>query len=141
MTEGGLHNVLIFQLQRKVKQYATILKDNTLLGKLRAGDMIAKAAMHHSKCLLTLYRRSKQKSCVLDDNENYFEKQIQDQVLAELARYMEETANEDKEYIFKLFDLANLYKTRVRELGGHTPTSVHTTKLKQRLTLHITLKM
>ena len=84
MTEGGLHNVMIFQLQRKVKQYATILKDNTLLGKLRAGDMIAKAAMHHSKCLLTLYRRSKQKSCVLDDNENYFEKQIQDQVLAEL---------------------------------------------------------
>ena len=30
-----------------------------------------------------------------------------------------------------------LYKTGVRELGGHTPDRVHTTKLKQRLMLHI----
>ena len=30
-----------------------------------------------------------------------------------------------------------LYKTRDRELGGHTPDRVHTTKLKQRLMLHI----
>ena len=58
-------------------------------------------------------------------------------MLAELALYMEQIAYENKGYIFKLADLANLYKTRVRELGGHTADSVHTTKLKQRLTLHI----
>ena len=51
--------------------------------------------------------------------------------LVELALYMEQTANEDNEYIFKLADLANLYKTRVRELGVHTSDRVHTTKLKQ----------
>ena len=47
------------------KQCITILEDNTLLGKLSDGDMIAKDAMYHS--LLVLYRRSKQKACVLDD--------------------------------------------------------------------------
>ena len=99
--------------------------------------MTKKDAMYHSKCLLALYRRLKQKSCVLDDNKNGFKKQVHDQVLAELTLYMEQTENEDKGYIFKLADLANLYKTRVRELGGHTPDRVHTTKLKQRLMLHI----
>ena len=98
--------------------------------------MTAKDAIYHSKRLLTLYRRSKQKSCVLDDNKNGFEKQVHGQVLGELTLYMEQTTNEDRGYIFKLADLANLNKNRVRELGGHTPGRVHTTKLKQRLMLH-----
>ena len=129
-TEGNLRKVLTFQLERKVRLCATILEDNTLLRKLSDFNMIAKDAAYHSKCLLALYRRSKQKSCVLNDNENVFEKQVHGQVLAELVLYMEQNANEDKEYIFKLADLPNLYKTRVRELGGHTPDRVHTTKLK-----------
>ena len=135
-TEDDLHKVLTIQLERKVKHCATILEGNILLGKRSAGVMTKKDAMYHSKCLLALYRRSKQKSCVLDD-KNGFKKQVHGQVLAELTLYMEQTANKDEEYTFKLVDLANLYKTRVKELGGHTPDRVHTTKLKQRLMFHI----
>ena len=116
--------------------------------------MIAKEVMYHSKCLLALYGRSEQKSCVFDDNENDFENQVHGQVLAELALYMKLQMKikdilffflifyiKDKGYILKLINIANLYKTRVRELGGHRPDRVHTTKLKQRLMLHIkTLK-
>ena len=58
-----------------------MLEDSTLLGKFSAGVMIAKDAMYHSKCLLVLYRRSKQKSCVLDGNGNGFEKEVHGQVL------------------------------------------------------------
>ena len=36
-TEGDLHKVLTFQLERKVKHCATILEDNTLLGERSAG--------------------------------------------------------------------------------------------------------
>ena len=50
---------------------------------------------------------------------------------------MEQTSNEDKGYLFKLADLANLYKTNAREVGGITPDMVHTTKLKKQLLLHI----
>ena len=129
-TEGDIHKALTFQLERMVKQCATILEDNKLLGKPNAGDIIVKDVIYHSH--LVLYRRSKQKSFVLDDNENDFKKQIHDQVPLELALYMQQTANEDNMYIFKTVDLANLYKTRVRVLGGHTHNRVHTTKLKQR---------
>ena len=70
--------------------------------------MIAKDTVYHSKYLLYLYRRLKQKSCVLDDNENDFEEQVCGQVFAELALFMEQTLNEHKEYVFKLANLTNL---------------------------------
>ena len=130
-TEGDIHKALTCELERMVKQCATILEDNTLLGKPNAGDVIVKDVIYHSH--LVLYRRSKQKSFVLDDNENDLKKQINGQVPLELALYMEQTANEDNGYIFKIVDLANLYKTRVRELGDHTLNRFYTTKLKQQL--------
>ena len=130
-TEGDIHKALTCELERMVKQCATILEDNTLLGKPNAGDVIVKDVIYHSH--LVLYRRSKQKSFVLDDNENDLKKQINGQVPLELALYMEQTANEDNGCTFEIVDLTNLYKTRVRELGGHTRNRVHTTKLKQRL--------
>ena len=130
-TEGDIHKALTFQLERMVKQCVTILEDNTLLAKPNAGDIIVKDVIYHSH--LALYRRSKQKSFVLDDNANDFKKQIYGQVPLELALYMEQTANEDNGYIFKIVDLANLYKTRVRELGDHTLNRFYTTKLKQQL--------
>ena len=80
-TENDLHKVLEFQLERKVQQCATILEDNTLSGNLSVGDMIAKHAMYYSKCILVLYRRWKQRSCVPDDDENDLEKQVHGQVL------------------------------------------------------------
>ena len=61
-------------------------------------------------------------------------KQIHGQVLSQLAQYMEEVAKDDiKNNVFKLVDLATLYKEKVIELGGHTSERVHTTKLKNRL--------
>ena len=61
-SDGDLHRVLTFQLERKVKQCAVILEDMVLLGKLIVGDMIAQDAMYYTNCLLTLYRKSSQKS-------------------------------------------------------------------------------
>ena len=56
-TEGDIHKSLTFQLERMVKQCATILEDNTLLAKINAGDIIVKYVIYHSH--LALYRRSK----------------------------------------------------------------------------------
>ena len=50
---------------------------------------------------------------------------------------MEQVANDENTDTFKLVDLAKLYKERVKELGGHTPDRVHTTKLKNRLLEHV----
>ena len=59
-------------------------------------------------------------------------KQIHGQVLSELAQYMEQIAKDDmKNNVFKLVDLARLYKERIIELGGHSSERLHTTKLKK----------
>ena len=107
-TEGDIHKALTFQLERMVKQCVIILEDNTLLAKPNAGDIIVKDVIYHSH--LALYRRSKQKSFVLDDNENDFKKQIYDQVPLELALYMEQTANKIMGIYLKLSILPTYIK-------------------------------
>ena len=82
--------------------------------------------------MLNLYRECNQKKTEVAYNDTV--KQIHGQVLSELAQYMEHVAKDDiKNNVFKLVDLATLFKERVIELGGHTSNRVHTTKLKNRL--------
>ena len=93
--------------------------------------------MHHTNCILALYRKAKPKNPENETDRNKTEKQIHAQILAELALYMEQVANEEKGTVFKLSELATIYKTRVQELGGHTPETIHTTKLKNRLMVQV----
>ena len=135
-SNGTLLKVLTFQLEKRVRKCANILGDNVLLGKLSSGDMIALDAMYHSTCFLNLYSECNQKETdvTYDDTD----KQIHGQVLSEHAQYMEQVAKDDiKNNVFKLVDLARLYKERAIELGGHTSERVHTTKLKNRLLAHV----
>ena len=126
-----------FPLEKKVRQCATVLKDHILLGKLSVGDMMAQDAVYHKNCTLALYRKAKLKNPENETDSNKTEKQIHAQVLAELALYMEQVANEEKKTVFKISELATIYKTRVQELGGHMPEKIHTTKLKNRLMIQV----
>ena len=127
---------MIFQLEKRVRKCANFLEDNALLGKLIAGDMIALDVMYHSTCLLNLYRECNQMKTELTDDDT--DKQIHEQVLSELAQYMEQVAKTDiRNSVFKLVGLARLYKDRVAELDGHTFGRVPTTKLKNRLLAHV----
>ena len=117
-SDGTLHKVLTFQLEKRVRKSANILEDNALLGKPSPGDMIVLDALYHSTCLLNLYRESNQKKT--DVTHDHTVKQIRGQVLSDLAQYMEHVGKDDmKNNVFKLVDLATLYKERVIELGGH----------------------
>ena len=99
-------------------------------------DMIALDAMYHFTYLLNLYRE-----CIQKETEVTYDhtaKQIHGLVLSELAQYMEQVAKDDiKNNVFKLVDLARLYKERIIELGGHTSERLHATKLKNRLLAHV----
>ena len=135
-TEGSLRKAMTFELEKRVRKCASILNDNVLLGKLSSGDLIAQEAVYHPTCLLSLYRTSRKKEEDEGTHENDSSKQIHGQVLAELAQYMEQEMNKGN-HVFKLVDLADLYKERVQELGGRISGRVHTTKLKQRLLAHV----
>ena len=51
----GVHEVATFQMDSKVRDWATILTE--LLGRLSAWDMVAQDAKYHQKCLSVLHNR------------------------------------------------------------------------------------
>ena len=44
-------------LDQRVRKYAQQIQDERLLQKLCVGDMIARRALYHSRCLSTLYNK------------------------------------------------------------------------------------
>ena len=86
-TEGELHEVSTFSLEKKVRRCATVLNDHILLGKLSVGDMMAQDAMYRTNCILALYRKAKPKNPENETGGNKTKKQIHAQILAELALY------------------------------------------------------
>lgn len=53
-TDSGLHPESTNEVDKRVRECATLLNDGKLLPKLSAGDMVAIDAMYHSKCLVSL---------------------------------------------------------------------------------------
>ena len=58
----GVHEVATFQMDSKIRDWATILEDTELLGRLGAGDMVAQDAKYHKKCLSVLHIRVRRQS-------------------------------------------------------------------------------
>ena len=131
--EGNLHIVLTFRLDAKVQHCARILGDNFLLGKFSAGDLLALDAMYHTKCLVALYNKANQQR--YDRYYNNNERNLNGIALAELASFMEQTAN-TVDGVFKLTELGKMYGNRPIELGGQTAERIHTTRFKSRLLSH-----
>lgn len=52
-----LHKVCTLMLDQRVRKYAKQMQDERLLRKLSVGDMIARGALYHSRCLTTLYNK------------------------------------------------------------------------------------
>ena len=66
------------------------------------------------------------------------EKEFHGMVLAELAAFMQQERDRlGGNCVFKMADLAALYKKRFEDLGGVLPERVHSTRLKLRLLAHI----
>ena len=66
------------------------------------------------------------------------EKEFYGMVLAELAAFMQQERDRlGGNCVFKMADLAALYKKRFEDLGGVLPERVHSTRLKLRLLAHI----
>ena len=123
-----------------MKTCAQLLEDTELLAKLSVGDMVSLEAKYHTKCLVGLYnraRRAKAKSGLKSTGEEDIMSRI---AFAELVMYIEETrySDEDQAPVFKLSDLAQLYVSRMEQLGVKVDTRVHTTRLKQRLLAQFT---
>ena len=111
----GVHDVATFQMDSKVRDWATILEDKELLGRLSAGDMVAQDAKYHNKCISVLQKRVRKYKAK--------EREVSGIVFAELVLYIEEARlDEDTTQVFKLANLVELYQSRMQQLGVELET-------------------
>ncbi|KAG0724212.1 hypothetical protein GWK47_041115 [Chionoecetes opilio] len=93
------------------------------------GDMIAIEAKYHRSCLRALYNKIRPAALKDEDADR-----LHGIAFAELVVFMEDMhADEDNAPVFILSDVANLYKTRLEQLGATVTNRIHTTRLKDRL--------
>lgn len=126
----GLHEVSTKEVDWKVRKCALELEDTNLIAKLAPADMIALEAKYHTKCLLKLYDSAKQAGNTLADPDGH----LHGIAFAELVSYMDEYRIEESvNPVFKLADMANIYKARLVQLGAAVDGRIHSTRLKMRL--------
>ncbi len=127
----GLHNACTYDIDEKVRNCALEVEDTALLAKLVPGDMISLEAKYHHRCLTSLYNRartSKIAATKKDSDDN-----LHGIAFAELTTFMEEFRKEGVAPVFKLSNLADMYKNRLGQLGAFTSSRVHSSRLKIRL--------
>ena len=131
--DGLLHQVLTMEMDSHVRASAILVEDNELLGKLSLGDMVALEHKYHKDCLSRLHNRARSaKRDTPNDTDN--DRTVSGIVFAELVMYIEDKRMEEGTApVFKLTNLADMYGSRIKQLGGVINTKVHTTRLKLRL--------
>ena len=125
-TDGG-HEVATFQIDSGVRDWATILEDTELLGRLSAGDMVAQDAK--KKCSSMLHNRVRKAE---SDGPKYKakEREVSGIVFSKLVLYIEEARlAEETAHVFKLANLLELYLSIMQQLGVKLDTWVHSTWL------------
>ena len=128
---AGLHKVSTYDIDMRVRKCAMELEDSSLLAKLAPGDMIALEAKYHRRCLVALYNRARAAN---SERINEAHDDLHGIAFAELVAFMVDfRAEEGVAPVFKLADLAHLYKTRLEQLSVATEGRVHTSRLKLRL--------
>ena len=95
--------------------------------------MIAQDAMYHKSCLNNLYKKESEKQ--LEGHYSDEERKLHGIAFGEIISFIEESVTEaiDNIPIFKLSDLIKMYNSRLKELGIHLETRIHSTRFKERL--------
>lgn len=130
-SQEPLHNAQTDRIDARVSEYAQILQDRKLLGKLSEGDMHALDARYHLSCLTLLSNRVRKHNRESMNTE--VKSKIESLVLGELVSYIEECRQDEPMPVFKLSDLGRLYESRLKEQDPDFTGKVNTTRLKERL--------
>ena len=99
------------QQSTNVQKYAQELQHTKLLAKLEA--------KYHRKCLSSFYNRVRQAAPKVDSDAH-----LHGIVLAELVAFIEDMQDDETSPVFKLAELARMYKERLEQLGQKLMGSV-----------------
>ncbi len=130
--EAGLHQVLTFDADTNIRAMVTELQDTSLLARIvDVGDLIAREAKYHLKCLVNLrnrYRSHLRKSSHQLQGIN--EKLNESRALLELTSYIEKAVNSGT-LLFPLSDIHSMYVNRLEDFG--ITKQINKTRLKVNL--------
>ena len=129
---SSLHDASTYNIDANVQKCALALEDMALLANLSKGDMIAIEAKYHHFGLVSLYNKARQATSKSNDEDG--DSCLHGIAFAQLVAYLEDTkSDESTAPVFKLTDIAKLYKIRLEQLGLTVDNRIHTTRLKNRL--------
>ena len=114
--ESSLHQVRTFDADTNIRAMVTELQDTHHLAKISdIGDLIAREAKYHLKCLVNLrnrYRSHVRKSSQLTRDTD--EKLIESRVFVELTSYIEKAVDSGT-LLFLLSDVHSMYVNRLAD--------------------------
>ena len=138
-SQENLHAASTLEVDRKVRECASLVNDNKLIGKLALGDMVATEAKYHSKCLVGLYNQARKVKCCsgngsssMSVSPSYEPIDIEELAFAELIAFIDESLQVEEPAVLKLSDLVKFYSSKLSELGGEQPR-INATRLKTRV--------
>src|SRR6218665_2176239 len=132
-----LWQVRTLGVDSRVRECASVLNDVHLLSKLSEGDLIAREAKYHARCLVAFYNRASRVGSADSESTGNNSVQSSSIALAELIAYIEDVrSNETIAPVFRLSELMKLYVSRLNQLGVAHDAREHSTRLKQRIMNH-----
>src|SRR6218665_3392921 len=126
-----LWQVRTLGVDSRVRECASVLNDVHLLSKLSEGDLIAREAKYHARCLVAFYNRASRVGSANSESTGNNSVQSINIALAELIAYIEDIrSNETIAPVFRLSELTKLYVSRLNQLGIAHDAREHSTRLK-----------
>ena len=113
-----------------MRALATELNDSKLLTKLAAGDMVAIDAQYHPQCLASFYNKGR---CAKSSNDDEQSLDLESLAFAEVVSLIEESNKSDRNLVFQLCDLKNLYSDSLKNAGVNPPAYIHSSRFTKRI--------
>ena len=134
-SDNVLHSVSSAECDHNVREWASNLGDFHMLGKLPQGDLFANDAVYHKDCMSRYYNLHT--SCLRKkrDDGRVNQSELEGIALAETVAYV---VDDDSDGPFYIAELGELYKERLKQLGGIVPDRIHTPRFQERILSQIT---
>jgi len=125
-----MHSVSSIVCDLTVKAWATNLDDFNMLGELANGDLFAHDTVYNKECMTKYY--TWHRSCLRKKHSEgkIGQSELDGIALAETVAYVTES---DSDGPFYISELAELYKTRLDELGSIVQIRTHTPRFQEHI--------
>ena len=132
---ANLHSASTLEVDRRVRECASLVNDNRLIGKLASGDMVAIEAKYHAKCPVGLYNQARKlKFSLKSENASSCKPiDIEELAFSELVAFIDESLEVEEPAVLKPSDLVKFYSSKLSELGEEHPDRINATRPKTRV--------